>query len=282
VKRVRLRGDWSDTGPNARPERESTPPASTPAATEPTTEGQTEENQAESAEGGQAEQNEEGGEPDPEEGASGNLMQRMTEALSRMLNDPGTRAAMQRLNDNRDRIQREAEDQEEERGDADGQEEEAQVAVQAAPEEESLDQSGKGDAGEQEESQVVKGEEGDETVVEESEEESRAIQEEQVKEIPVVEPDEETQALEDETVEECSVETAQSQEVNGSSDDDHDQSNERGLSESDVHAWIGRECAEEMQVERTDVIHEVDQADAAQIDSIQESIENIREEFMER
>ena len=26
IKRLRLRGDWSDTGPNARPERERTTP----------------------------------------------------------------------------------------------------------------------------------------------------------------------------------------------------------------------------------------------------------------
>ncbi len=27
MKRLRLRGDWSDTGPNARPESEESPPA---------------------------------------------------------------------------------------------------------------------------------------------------------------------------------------------------------------------------------------------------------------
>ncbi|XP_008208996.1 DDB1- and CUL4-associated factor 6 isoform X4 [Nasonia vitripennis] len=63
VRRLRLRGDWSDTGPDARPERE-------------------------------------GGRRNGTEIAQArpvlhtSLMQRMTEVLSRMLNDPATRAAL--------------------------------------------------------------------------------------------------------------------------------------------------------------------------------------------
>ncbi|KAH0951033.1 hypothetical protein HN011_010132 [Eciton burchellii] len=63
VRRLRLRGDWSDTGPDARPERE-------------------------------------GGRRSGREIAQArpvlhtSLMQRMTDVLSRMLNDPATRAAL--------------------------------------------------------------------------------------------------------------------------------------------------------------------------------------------
>lgn len=63
VRRLRLRGDWSDTGPDARPERE-------------------------------------GGRRNGPEIAQArpvlhtSLMQRMTDVLSRMLNDPATRAAL--------------------------------------------------------------------------------------------------------------------------------------------------------------------------------------------
>ncbi|XP_044011066.1 DDB1- and CUL4-associated factor 6-like isoform X2 [Aphidius gifuensis] len=63
VRRLRLRGDWSDTGPDARPERE-------------------------------------GGRRNGTEIAQArpvlhtSLMQRMTDVLSRMLNDPATRAAL--------------------------------------------------------------------------------------------------------------------------------------------------------------------------------------------
>lgn len=63
VRRLRLRGDWSDTGPDARPERE-------------------------------------GGRRNVPEIAQArpvlhtSLMQRMTDVLSRMLNDPATRAAL--------------------------------------------------------------------------------------------------------------------------------------------------------------------------------------------
>ncbi|XP_030764489.1 DDB1- and CUL4-associated factor 6-like [Sitophilus oryzae] len=61
VRRLRLRGDWSDTGPDARPERETS-----------TTVGI--------------------GQARPQLQAT--LMQRMTDVLSRMLNDPMTRAAL--------------------------------------------------------------------------------------------------------------------------------------------------------------------------------------------
>ncbi|XP_076629748.1 DDB1- and CUL4-associated factor 6 isoform X4 [Colletes latitarsis] len=63
IRRLRLRGDWSDTGPDARPERE-------------------------------------GGRSNGTEIAQArpvlhtSLMQRMTDVLSRMLNDPATRAAL--------------------------------------------------------------------------------------------------------------------------------------------------------------------------------------------
>ena len=71
-KKLRLRGDWSDTGPNSRPETEVRQSAHTV----------TEERETDRETGqGQA-----------------TLMQRMTDALSRMLNDPSTRQAMQRLN----------------------------------------------------------------------------------------------------------------------------------------------------------------------------------------
>ncbi|KRT80181.1 WD40 domain-containing protein [Oryctes borbonicus] len=59
VRRLRLRGDWSDTGPDARPERENSSGIS---------------------------------QARPQ--LQGNLMQRMTHVLSRMLNDPMTRAAL--------------------------------------------------------------------------------------------------------------------------------------------------------------------------------------------
>ncbi|KAF7286479.1 DDB1- and CUL4-associated factor 6-like isoform X2 [Rhynchophorus ferrugineus] len=59
VRRLRLRGDWSDTGPDARPERETAVAV---------------------------------GQARPQLQAT--LMQRMTDVLSRMLNDPMTRAAL--------------------------------------------------------------------------------------------------------------------------------------------------------------------------------------------
>ncbi|XP_076226837.1 DDB1- and CUL4-associated factor 6 isoform X2 [Nomia melanderi] len=63
VRRLRLRGDWSDTGPDARPERE---------------EGRRSRRQIAQA----------------RPVLHNSLMQRMTEVLSRMLNDPVTRAAL--------------------------------------------------------------------------------------------------------------------------------------------------------------------------------------------
>ena len=74
VKRLRLRGDWSDTGPHSRPETEAR-------------QGQ----QQERGESGASER-------ETRETYQLSLMQRMTDALSRMLNDPSTRLAMQRLN----------------------------------------------------------------------------------------------------------------------------------------------------------------------------------------
>lgn len=61
VRRLRLRGDWSDTGPDARPEREGGRRGEI-AQARPT--------------------------------LHATLMQRMTDVLSRMLNDPATRAAL--------------------------------------------------------------------------------------------------------------------------------------------------------------------------------------------
>ncbi|XP_067008493.1 DDB1- and CUL4-associated factor 6 isoform X2 [Anabrus simplex] len=61
VRRLRLRGDWSDTGPDARPEREGGRRGEV-AQARPT--------------------------------LHATLMQRMTDVLSRMLNDPATRAAL--------------------------------------------------------------------------------------------------------------------------------------------------------------------------------------------
>ncbi|XP_072756502.1 DDB1- and CUL4-associated factor 6 isoform X2 [Anoplolepis gracilipes] len=63
VRRLRLRGDWSDTGPDARPEREGGRRSGTEIA------------QARPI-------------------LHTSLMQRMTDVLSRMLNDPATRAAL--------------------------------------------------------------------------------------------------------------------------------------------------------------------------------------------
>ncbi|XP_066159238.1 DDB1- and CUL4-associated factor 6-like isoform X2 [Euwallacea fornicatus] len=61
VRRLRLRGDWSDTGPDARPERDASGMSGL-------------------------------GQARPQLQAT--LMQRMTDVLSRMLNDPMTRAAL--------------------------------------------------------------------------------------------------------------------------------------------------------------------------------------------
>ena len=75
-KKLRLRGDWSDTGPHSRPETEAR-------------HGGGQQREERSAEAASSER---------EAGHQVSLMQRMTDALSRMLNDPSTRLAMQRLN----------------------------------------------------------------------------------------------------------------------------------------------------------------------------------------
>jgi hypothetical protein len=76
VKKFRLRGDWSDTGPRSRPESESAALAGNSSSnTDQENPGMGEDSMTSQAA----------------------LMQRMTFALSRMLNDPGTRLAMQRL-----------------------------------------------------------------------------------------------------------------------------------------------------------------------------------------
>ena len=81
-KKLRLRGDWSDTGPHSRPEVEAR-------------HGRGERPEAREEErptSGTAETERD------RENYQISLMQRMTDALSRMLNDPSTRLAMQRLN----------------------------------------------------------------------------------------------------------------------------------------------------------------------------------------
>ena len=81
-KKLRLRGDWSDTGPHSRPEVEAR-------------HGRGERPEAREEERptlGTAETERD------RENYQISLMQRMTDALSRMLNDPSTRLAMQRLN----------------------------------------------------------------------------------------------------------------------------------------------------------------------------------------
>ncbi|XP_059490940.1 DDB1- and CUL4-associated factor 6-like isoform X2 [Neocloeon triangulifer] len=67
IKRLRLRGDWSDTGPNARPESEEQI-----AQVRPTLQA--------------------------------TLMQRMTDVLARMLNDPATRLALGGVSENAGRV----------------------------------------------------------------------------------------------------------------------------------------------------------------------------------
>jgi len=85
IKKLRLRGDWSDTGPNSRPEVEANSSVFQRDGSRP---------QSGTGEGSEASSS----------GTSGQaaLMQRMTYALSRMLNDPGTRLAMHRLNMSRE------------------------------------------------------------------------------------------------------------------------------------------------------------------------------------
>lgn len=89
MKRLRLRGDWSDTGPNARPDHQAT-----------TGERATEANEATEPQAA-SQSDEEVGDQPRRRGppVNMNLMQRMTDALSRMLNDPSTRMAMRNLSE---------------------------------------------------------------------------------------------------------------------------------------------------------------------------------------
>lgn len=111
MKRLRLRGDWSDTGPNARPETAAA--AAAAVAGQQEQQEQQEEQPAANDESANDEPGEAeapaagavGGQPEPDQPrrrdnrGHGNLMQRMTDALSRMLNDPSTRLAMRSLGD---------------------------------------------------------------------------------------------------------------------------------------------------------------------------------------
>ena len=72
-KKLRLRGDWSDTGPHSRPETEARAGQSSGSGT--------------SGAGSQSQQ-ERGSQDSDRESYQISLMQRMTDALSRMLNDP--------------------------------------------------------------------------------------------------------------------------------------------------------------------------------------------------
>ena len=89
MKRLRLRGDWSDTGPNARPDVRS-PDGQSNGGDQPAALKPEEENFLDAAERRRDSRQ-----------INVNLMQRMTDALSRMLNDPSTRLAMRNLNDQR-------------------------------------------------------------------------------------------------------------------------------------------------------------------------------------
>lgn len=82
VRRLRLRGDWSDTGPDARPEREGGRRSGT---------GKVHSARTFSARNGAC-CSSEIAQARPVLHTS--LMQRMTDVLSRMLNDPATRAAL--------------------------------------------------------------------------------------------------------------------------------------------------------------------------------------------
>ena len=127
MKRLRLRGDWSDTGPNARPDSASGPQASAAAPENSSNDANTNATPAAGAAANEQQQTSETendtSETDQAEGlesnstasttddqAAGqprrrgppvnqNLMQRMTDALSRMLNDPSTRLAMRTLSE---------------------------------------------------------------------------------------------------------------------------------------------------------------------------------------
>ena len=136
MKRLRLRGDWSDTGPNARPDARTSPQPSTSesprepensrpdrtpqqiqlqqslAAANLVSSESPEQQQAETDESRDQEESQlmsadsVSADDDQASQARGrgppvnmNLMQRMTDALSRMLNDPSTRLAMRTLSE---------------------------------------------------------------------------------------------------------------------------------------------------------------------------------------
>jgi hypothetical protein len=139
MKRLRLRGDWSDTGPNARPDARTSPQPSTSesprepensrpdrtpqqiqlqqslAAANLISSNSPEQPQAETNESRDQEESQladsvsaDGGAADDDQAGQArgrgppvnmNLMQRMTDALSRMLNDPSTRLAMRTLSE---------------------------------------------------------------------------------------------------------------------------------------------------------------------------------------
>ena len=146
MKRLRLRGDWSDTGPNARPDARTSPQPSTSesprepensrpdrtpqqiqlqqslAAANLISSNSPEHPQAETNESRDQEESQlmsagslsaddsaaDGSAADDDQAGQArgrgppvnmNLMQRMTDALSRMLNDPSTRLAMRTLSE---------------------------------------------------------------------------------------------------------------------------------------------------------------------------------------
>ena len=120
MKRLRLRGDWSDTGPNARPDSGSGSSApenssnevaarneNTAVANEQQQTSETENDTSETDQAEGLESNSTASTTDDQAGqprrrgppVNQNLMQRMTDALSRMLNDPSTRLAMRTLSE---------------------------------------------------------------------------------------------------------------------------------------------------------------------------------------
>ena len=104
MKKIRLRGDWSDTGPNARPDQ---------------SQGQPNPESQEASEGNSNEESSQEANPDrsrPTGQANTNLMQRMTDALSRMLNDPGTRQALRTISENRENAATESPDTAQDQG----------------------------------------------------------------------------------------------------------------------------------------------------------------------
>ena len=100
MKRLRLRGDWSDTGPNARPDTGQAPPP--PSSGQPNQESQAGEEVSEENVSDESSQNVNPDRSRPTGQVNNNLMQRMTDALSRMLNDPNTRQALRTITENRE------------------------------------------------------------------------------------------------------------------------------------------------------------------------------------